>query len=416
MGRPPTYFTPEERLAARRQANIAYKERNRDHIRHAKAKYRLTARLVREEKHIADAKTKACISEVESVAIACSQARAARVPTSKRYTWSQMRDPEVVRMQEAKKCFDCLVIIAQDILGTLNTSPRHYFDSLVFLISRTSDASLPLAQFESMHDYLCEAKSDAHIEHDAIYQLTGVSSLHENAGLYIAWIEEIYEAVIDIQLALLDGSITRRASIGAGSYCCNIAEQMGNLEHALRVRECPQAIPNSFTGLAKVAGIACIKENYSKPALYLLPNPKEDLKLWYGVGILYGSYGLLGLAEEAFLSVLRMNLDFDKTSKIRASHHIYSGSYSGPTEMPHPGSSRNSPGPFRDDTPPSREHRRLSELDPNNTVITQRLQLLRQAQATGQTLPSPSQPQGVHAATYASITGPLVMNGPNLLA
>lgn len=41
-------------------------------------------------------------------------------------------------------------------------------------------------------------------------------------------------------------------------------------------------------------------------ALYLLPNPKDDPKLWYGIGILYDRYGSLDHAEEAFSSVLRM--------------------------------------------------------------------------------------------------------------
>ncbi|KAF6765927.1 TPR-containing protein Mql1 [Ephemerocybe angulata] len=55
-------------------------------------------------------------------------------------------------------------------------------------------------------------------------------------------------------------------------------------------------------------------------ALYLLPNPKEDPKLWYGIGILYDRYGSLDHAEEAFSSVLRMDkvlgLDFDKSNEI----------------------------------------------------------------------------------------------------
>ncbi|KAL0945563.1 hypothetical protein HGRIS_014724 [Hohenbuehelia grisea] len=53
-------------------------------------------------------------------------------------------------------------------------------------------------------------------------------------------------------------------------------------------------------------------------ALYLLPNPKEDPKLWYGIGILYDRYGSLDHAEEAFASVLRMDkdLDFDKVNEI----------------------------------------------------------------------------------------------------
>ena len=42
-------------------------------------------------------------------------------------------------------------------------------------------------------------------------------------------------------------------------------------------------------------------------ALYLLPNPKEDPKLWYGIGILYDRYGSLDHAEEAFASVLHMD-------------------------------------------------------------------------------------------------------------
>ena len=42
-------------------------------------------------------------------------------------------------------------------------------------------------------------------------------------------------------------------------------------------------------------------------ALYWLPHPKEDPKLWYGIGILYDRYGSLDHAEEAFASVLRMD-------------------------------------------------------------------------------------------------------------
>jgi hypothetical protein len=41
-------------------------------------------------------------------------------------------------------------------------------------------------------------------------------------------------------------------------------------------------------------------------ALYLLPNPKEDPKLWYETSILYDRYGSLDHAEEAFSSVFRM--------------------------------------------------------------------------------------------------------------
>ncbi|KXN84804.1 General transcriptional corepressor ssn6 [Leucoagaricus sp. SymC.cos] len=127
-----------------------------------------------------------------------------------------------------------------------------------------------------------------------------------------------------------------------------IAEQMGDLEHALSAYEnALRHNPMSMSGLTQVAGIARIKENYPKAidyfqrvlslqedngevwsalghcylmqddlqkaysayqqALYLLPNPKEDPKLWYGIGILYDRYGSLDHAEEAFSSVLRMD-------------------------------------------------------------------------------------------------------------
>ncbi|THG93797.1 hypothetical protein EW026_g7537 [Hermanssonia centrifuga] len=136
-----------------------------------------------------------------------------------------------------------------------------------------------------------------------------------------------------------------------------VAEQMGNLEHALSAYEhALRHNPQSLSGLTQVAGIARIKENYPKAveyfqrvikmqhdngevwsalghcylmqddlqqayaayqqALYLLPNPKEDPKLWYGIGILYDRYGSLDHAEEAFASVLRMDKDFDKANEI----------------------------------------------------------------------------------------------------
>ncbi|KAL4069259.1 TPR-like protein [Scleroderma citrinum] len=138
-----------------------------------------------------------------------------------------------------------------------------------------------------------------------------------------------------------------------------VAEQMGDLEHAITAYEnALRHNPLSLSGLTQVAGIARIKENYPKAidyfqrvlqlqedngevwsalghcylmqddlqkaysayqqALYLLPNPKEDPKLWYGIGILYDRYGSLDHAEEAFASVLKMDkeLDFDKANEI----------------------------------------------------------------------------------------------------
>ncbi|KAF8060933.1 TPR-like protein [Lyophyllum atratum] len=138
-----------------------------------------------------------------------------------------------------------------------------------------------------------------------------------------------------------------------------VAEQMGDLEHALTAYEnALRHNPMSLSGLTQVAGIFRIKENYPRAveyfqrvlslqedngevwsalghcylmqddlqkaysayqqALYLLPNPKEDPKLWYGIGILYDRYGSLDHAEEAFSSVLRMDgeLDFDKSNEI----------------------------------------------------------------------------------------------------
>ncbi|KAI0935662.1 hypothetical protein AcV5_004018 [Taiwanofungus camphoratus] len=166
------------------------------------------------------------------------------------------------------------------------------------------------------------------------------------------------------QTWLLIGNIYPRSMVSirliapTSDHCAGrVAEQMGNLEHALSAYEnALRHNPLSLSGLTQVAGIARIKENYPKAvdyfqrvismqqdngevwsalghcylmlddlqkayaayqqALYLLPNPKEDPKLWYGIGILYDRYGSLDHAEEAFASVLKMDKDFDKANEI----------------------------------------------------------------------------------------------------
>ena len=59
---------------------------------------------------------------------------------------------------------------------------------------------------------------------------------------------------------------------------------------------------------------------------------------------------------------------------------------------------------------------RASELDPGNPVISQRLQLLKTAQATGGQLPAAPGPQDVHPTAYASaVVPPPGLTGPPLL-
>jgi hypothetical protein len=59
---------------------------------------------------------------------------------------------------------------------------------------------------------------------------------------------------------------------------------------------------------------------------------------------------------------------------------------------------------------------RASELDPSNHVISQRLQLLKTAQATGGQLPAAPGPQDVHPTAYASaVVPPSGLTGPPLL-
>ena len=78
------------------------------------------------------------------------------------------------------------------------------------------------------------------------------------------------------------------------------------------------------TGLATLCRITCKRRTLLASRPYLLPNPKEDLKLWYGIGILYDRYESLNHAEEAFSSVLHMckgqfvflTPDFDKENEI----------------------------------------------------------------------------------------------------
>ena len=59
---------------------------------------------------------------------------------------------------------------------------------------------------------------------------------------------------------------------------------------------------------------------------------------------------------------------------------------------------------------------RAAELDPRNTAITQRLELLKQAQATGAQLPAAPGPQDVHPTAYANtVVQPPGLTGPPLL-
>ena len=58
---------------------------------------------------------------------------------------------------------------------------------------------------------------------------------------------------------------------------------------------------------------------------------------------------------------------------------------------------------------------RAAELDPSNTAITQRLALLKQAQATGSALPAAPGPQDVHPTAYANPMMPPGLSGPPML-
>ncbi|KAF8887712.1 hypothetical protein BD779DRAFT_1672540 [Infundibulicybe gibba] len=137
-----------------------------------------------------------------------------------------------------------------------------------------------------------------------------------------------------------------------------VAEQMGDLEHALSAYEnALRHNPMSLAGLTQVAGIARIKENYPKAVDYfqrVLSLQEENGEVWSALGHCYlmqddlqkaysayqqalpqpfppgrsqtlvwnwypyDRYGSLDHAEEAFSSVLRMDkdLDFDKANEI----------------------------------------------------------------------------------------------------
>ncbi|KAH8796252.1 hypothetical protein DL96DRAFT_1566181 [Flagelloscypha sp. PMI_526] len=72
----------------------------------------------------------------------------------------------------------------------------------------------------------------------------------------------------------------------------SVAEQMGNLEHALSAYEnVLRHNPNSLAGLTKVAGIARIKENYGKAIEYFqcVLNVQED-NGEFGVLLAYAAY------------------------------------------------------------------------------------------------------------------------------
>jgi hypothetical protein len=78
-----------------------------------------------------------------------------------------------------------------------------------------------------------------------------------------------------------------------------VAEQMGDLEHAITAYEnALRHNPMSLPGLTQVAGIARIKENYPKvgkefmPILFRSPIPSEDIQAVAGVIALCPSFFL----------------------------------------------------------------------------------------------------------------------------
>ncbi|KAI5983589.1 hypothetical protein EDD15DRAFT_2487258 [Pisolithus albus] len=65
---------------------------------------------------------------------------------------------------------------------------------------------------------------------------------------------------------------------------------------------------------------------------------------------------------------------------------------------------------------PSTPYARAAELDPGNHVVSQRLQLFKNAQATGSQLPATPGPQDVHPNAYANPSAPPPgLSGPPLL-
>ncbi|WEJ94790.1 glucose repression mediator protein [Yamadazyma tenuis] len=136
----------------------------------------------------------------------------------------------------------------------------------------------------------------------------------------------------------------------------SLAESLGDLEKALSSYDSAlRHAPNSPDALIKLANIYRSKDvffkaaelyeqalNYSpengetwgllghcylmlddlqrayaayQRALYYLDNPNVP-KLWHGIGILYDRYGSLEYAEEAFVRVLELDPNFDKSNEI----------------------------------------------------------------------------------------------------
>ncbi|KAG6914714.1 hypothetical protein DXG01_015763 [Tephrocybe rancida] len=185
--------------------------------------------------------------------------------------------------------------------------------------------------------------------------------------------------------------------------------------------------------------------------VYLLPNPKEDPKLWYGIGVLYDRYGSLNHAEEAFSSVLPMDgeLDFDKTNEILFHLGIIYRQQCNLEANPSDAQSwcllgrpymagqkynkaykAYQQAVYRDGHSDAYSrairinqisdaidvYARASELDPSNPAISQHLQLLRTAQATGGQLPAAPGPQDVHPTACASaVVLSNNLSGPPLL-
>lgn len=136
----------------------------------------------------------------------------------------------------------------------------------------------------------------------------------------------------------------------------SLAESLGDLEKALSAYDAAlRHNPNSPEGLIRMANIYRLRDHFLKAAelyeqalsfnnengdtwgllghcylmmddlqrayaayqraLYFLDNPNVP-KLWHGIGILYDRYGSLEYAEEAFVRVLDLDPNFEKSNEI----------------------------------------------------------------------------------------------------
>ncbi|OBA20405.1 TPR-like protein [Metschnikowia bicuspidata var. bicuspidata NRRL YB-4993] len=182
------------------------------------------------------------------------------------------------------------------------------------------------AQAQAQAQAMAQAQAQAHMQQNSQRPPAEVTSvLAETTGLTWLAIGSLAESLGDLDKASLLYDTALRHSPNNPEALTRLANIYRTRDHFLKAAELYEQALNFHPENGDTWGLLghCylmmddLQRAYAayQRALYYLENPNVP-KLWHGIGILYDRYGLLEYAEEAFVRVLDLDPNFDKSNEI----------------------------------------------------------------------------------------------------